>query len=53
MERYILIDFPEIQWFQEQPDFEDHSHVCVDIDGAYFIEEDWVATQLYFTQIQN
>lgn len=42
---YKLIEFPEIQDYQELDGFEEHSHVCVDIDGAVFVDISWIYEQ--------
>lgn len=42
MTEYFLIEFPEVQSLQEEPDFEDHAEGSTEIDGAYFVEKQWV-----------
>ncbi len=39
---YELIEFPEVQVYQEEPDFEENSYVCVDEDGAFFVDVEWL-----------
>lgn len=38
--KYILVEFPEVQDYMDLEWFEDEAHVCVDIDGAFFIPEE-------------
>lgn len=38
---FEIVEFPEIQNYQDQPEFGDNSFVCVEIDGAYFVNAEW------------
>lgn len=47
-ERFIIIQWPEIQDFMDEDFFEEHSYLINDTKGmeeygssAYFVEEDW------------
>ena len=39
---YILIDFPEIQYYQEIEGFEENSYAAVDVNGAFFVKVSWI-----------
>ena len=41
MDTYFLIQWPEIQKYENKPGFEDNSYLCTDIPNAYFILADW------------
>ena len=36
---YKLVEFPEVQKYMDDPDFDKECFICVDIDGACFVPE--------------